>query len=1375
MAKKILCFVVYLLIFNCCIYAIGDEGISIPGKSLFFRVNNGQWIDGSSFHCTNDDENISYFNNHLVFSQRKAVNPYIPKVGDPPHYLHPPKFEFSAWEVHFEGANPNPRIYGEGKSEAFSNYFTKEKGEESYIGVADFEGLTMKNIYPGISFNYFIDQPNLKYNILLEPGADLSVIKMRYSGDVSLKINEAGDLVIKTPWKTYRESIPLSYQNNIANRQVKIIYRLINDSTVGFESLSELNPNESVTIDPIYLDWSTYFYGNKTNNSTWVYDVEIDKNDFVYVTGYTSDIFPGTKGIYDTSFNGGSADAFICKLPLAGKTLEYFCYIGGTGYDYAYGIATTDDGRCYITGLTQSTNFPTTLGAYQTTFTFSTYNSYITGLYPDGKSLIYSTYMSNGTLGTWSFAIDVNERGEVFTAPYTYGSFPVTHKLLPPGFVTAPPDCYIIKFNASGSAIKQSTLFGGDGFEYTMSIFVDKRDNVYLGGYTNSQNLPVIAGYKNFGGSFGAPYDGFLFKIDSAFKKYLISKYITASDPSFEYITAITVNDASEIFIGGLTSGYDLPAKTNNSFGGYNYFVMKMRADGAYPYWSTFIGNSFWSYRQRIAASAQDELILTGNTNSLTFPVTSDAFQKTLKGPYDAFIAKLDFTGNIKYATYLGGTAADYLYAAQVKRIGCVTHIVMGGYSTSNNFPIKNAWKATNNNATSYAGVLCKWRDTLKVVKPDLGPDKYQCSKVYWYMETENRGATYRWSNGDTTRGTNIKKPGEVWLKVTYGCGWEADTVNFFLNAFPLAQLRGDTVLCNNDSLQLNAYNDTIPNVSYYWNTGDTSKIIMAKKQGKYIVTVNTKRCGSIVDSMYIKHYVDPKVSLGFDTVLCLPNQLSLDAGNDTNDCKYIWNTSDTTQKVKTMMNGYYSVEIKNVCGIARDTILVNYDSFPVTRLPADTVFCNNINLTLYADPYYFLHKLKWSSSDTTYRVNITKPGKLILTKFSKCGISSDSMNIGIVYTPTADLGKDTIICSSKTITLQTAKIDSTTYYWNSDPLPGINSFVTNYSGKFNVMAKNRCGAAQDTVLVTFEEPLSLKMPKDTILCDVPDYTIIPIVTGTAGTWNWSPSGNTQTINVSNSGTFTLLAKNLCNQVSGSVNVYFGQKPSIKLPAGEMFCDVMLPRNIVPVYSGNDLNYQWNTLESTPSITVRQPGKYLCIVNNKCGEARDSNIYYIVASPVVDLGKDTSFCGPFSYDLDAGYGQNYIYTWSNGGSTDQFNKTTTYGPVSVTVTSIEGCKGSDEIVVYNSCNTRVFVPNSFSPNRDGINEFFIPIIKETSDYTLRIFNRWGKKVFETNDPKVGWDGSFDGMIQPEGVYAWYIIYEGGYYKGNMKGTLTLLR
>lgn len=99
-----------------------------------------------------------------------------------------------------------------------------------------------------------------------------------------------------------------------------------------------------------------------------------------------------------------------------------------------------------------------------------------------------------------------------------------------------------------------------------------ERDNVYLGGYTNSQNLPVIAGYKNFGGSFGAPFDGFLFKIDSAFKKYLISKYITSSSPSYEYISAITVNDNNEIFIGGLTNGGDLPAKTNNISGaGYNY------------------------------------------------------------------------------------------------------------------------------------------------------------------------------------------------------------------------------------------------------------------------------------------------------------------------------------------------------------------------------------------------------------------------------------------------------------------------------------------------------------------------------------------------------------------------------------------------------------------------------------------------------------------------------------------------------------------------------------------------------------------------------------------------------------------------------------
>lgn len=1353
------------------------SAVQLPQSQFFFRENRGQWDADIRFRCTNGDRDIAFYKDRIVFGTRRVVDPALPYEGILPHQMRAATYEFLSFQMRFEGASEEVEIFGAGASNARTHYFRNPNGEQPILHVPDHEVLEYRNLYPGIHLRFYIADSLMKYDVLADHSADLNQVRIVWTGLKELKA-EGARLLLQTEWFDLREEIPASWQTPAhggAPVPLRVEYAQINDSTTAFVLPDGAQADAALRVDPMYLDWSTYFYGSITNNSTWIYDTEVDKNDNVYLTGYTYDKFPGKAGIFDTTLNG-NADAFLCRMPLSGNTIDYFTYIGGQNTEYGYGLAGTEDGRIFITGITQSRDFPTTTGVLEPSYTGTSYAGFITGVNSDGTSLIYSTYVGTSGLGSWSYAIDVNERGEVFIAPYSYGTFSVTHPLLPAGFVTNNPDCYVIKYNDKGSKIIQSTRFGGDGFEYTTSIFVDRRDNIYLTGYTNSQNLPATGGYLGWGGNFRGLYDGYLFKIDSGFTKWLVSKYL--GTPSTDYTTSVTVNDADEIFVTGITNSPGLPNPINTAFAGFNAFAIKMKADGTYPFWTSYVGQSYWSWRQRIAVTVKDELIMTGNTADKNFPVTADAYQKVLKGAYDGFIAKLDPFGYREYATYFGGNSNDYLYAAAARRIGCVTHLVMSGYSASIDFPTVKAWKGSKSSTTAYwSGVVAKWRDTLKVSQINLGQDKYECNSVFEILDAGNKGASYRWNTNDTVRRLVVRKPGTYSVSASYGCGVKGDTVQIFLHYSPRALLRGDTTLCNNDQILLDARNDTIPTVSYRWNTNDSTRTIRKSAPGKFSVTVRTKYCGSVTDSLTLSKLVTPKFDLGSDSTACLPAQVKLDAGNAGNACTYAWNTGDTSQSIVANQGWQYTykVQVKNLCGTANDSVVVRYDSFPESHLPQDSVFCNKIDEFVGTGGQNLFGKIRWNTGDSSIIIRVKSPGTYWVRQWNACGQSSDTMYYGMIRSPKADLGRDTLLCTVNSWNINTAMQDSASYSWNVDPV-NAPSVSVNKSGLVWVKVQNKCGTALDSVNVRFETAPLVSLPKDTLLCNVSSFVVLANTGTNNDTFYWNTGSRTNPLNTTSNGLYWVQVANDCGAARDSILVAFNESPQLSLPADEDFCDAMQRRTLDATSAQGEGNiYVWNTGEGTPVISANNPGTYSVKVNNACGEATDSVRYRVFPSPQPQLPADTSFCGPFNLPLSIAMQPGWTLTWSDGSSAPVYSATQA-GNVRVIARSAEGCTGSDDMNIFNSCNTRVFVPTAFTPSvSSGTNDVFKPYVDELERYEFRIFDRWGNMVFETKNPDEGWDGTYRGKALPEGVYAWSLYYYGGYYRGNMKGTVHLLR
>jgi len=249
------------------------------------------------------------------------------------------------------------------------------------------------------------------------------------------------------------------------------------------------------------LSYSTYLGGAANEHAG---GIAVDASGAAYVAGgTTSTNFPVAGAIQAT--NRGAQDAFISKLSASGAALSYSTYLGGSGAiaaEQANGIAVDASGSAYVAGVTNSLDFPVTLGVVQTQFK-GVSDAFAAKLNPAGSALVYSTYLGGSDLD-WGSDIGIDSSGNAYVAGFTSsGDFPQSNPVQPAfgGLY----DAFVAKLNATGNALGFSTWFGGGGSDIANALAVDANGNMFLGGQTNSVNLPLVGAIQsaNTGGSVG--------------------------------------------------------------------------------------------------------------------------------------------------------------------------------------------------------------------------------------------------------------------------------------------------------------------------------------------------------------------------------------------------------------------------------------------------------------------------------------------------------------------------------------------------------------------------------------------------------------------------------------------------------------------------------------------------------------------------------------------------------------------------------------------------------------------------------------------------------------------------------------------------------
>jgi hypothetical protein len=544
------------------------------------------------------------------------------------------------------GASRAVRVSGVNRLPGNANYFLGNDPAKWQTNVPTYAKVKYEGIYPGINLIYYGNQRQLEYDFVVAPGADPKKIRLRFGAANKLRIDKQGMLVLEIQKGEVRFERPAIYQEIAGKRRAIAGWYALRGSDVGFE-VKSYDRASPLVIDPV-LVYSSYLAGTENDE---VYSIAVDSSGNAYVTGSAFGGFPTVNAV-QSSFGGYGANAFITKFNATGSALVYSTYLGGSVGDIGYGIAADSSGNAYVTGYTESTNFPT-VNAIQSSLAGSA-NAFITKINATGSALVYSTYLG-GSGSDFGYGIAANSSGNAYVTGTTSSTnFPTANAIQ--SSLDGPSDVFITKINATGSSLAYSTYIGGRGADVGKGIAVDSSGNAYVTGYTESTDFATVNAIQS---SLAGSANAFITKINATGSALVHSTYLGGGGSDIGY--GIAVDSSGNAYVAGTTNSTNFPtanAIQSSLAGPTNAFIAKINASGATLVYSTYLGGSGspGDSSASIGVDSSGNAYVTGTTNSTDFP-TVNAIQPTFRGPgSDAFITEINASGSaLLYSTYFGG------------------------------------------------------------------------------------------------------------------------------------------------------------------------------------------------------------------------------------------------------------------------------------------------------------------------------------------------------------------------------------------------------------------------------------------------------------------------------------------------------------------------------------------------------------------------------------------------------------------------------------------------------------------------------------------------------------------------------------------------
>jgi Abnormal spindle-like microcephaly-assoc'd, ASPM-SPD-2-Hydin/Beta-propeller repeat len=499
---------------------------------------------------------------------RKVSFPERPTTGE--------TGELAVFQMKLLGANQNAEIEGVDELPGKTNYFIGNDPKKWHTNLANYSKVRYRNVFRGVDLYFYGHEQRLEYDFVVAPGSDPSAIQLKFEGAKSLRVDGSGNLVLDLGKEEVRFHKPVLYQpaaeGEVGTNAVDGGFVVRRGNRVSF-SLLGYDARRPLTIDPV-LSYGTYLgvqgeqikgvavdslgnvyaawfiEGLVTQKNVYVtkldatgstllysayisgtgqdlpYGLVVDSAGGAYVAGSTTSAdFPTTAGAFQTRLKASQADAsngFVTKLDPSGSSLSYSTYLGGSTSDLAQGIALDSAKNAYITGYTQSADFPVTAGAFQGLL-HGVRDGFVSQLNASGSALLYSSFLG-GSGNTFPIGIGVDGLNNIYVAGNTGSTdFPLANALQ-----STPADIFLTKFSSGGtpaySTLAYSTYFAkgsGDPFygvpDNPKTLVVDPNGGAYLAGYTSLTNFPTTSGALQTSVTLnGNDLAGFVTKVNSS-------------------------------------------------------------------------------------------------------------------------------------------------------------------------------------------------------------------------------------------------------------------------------------------------------------------------------------------------------------------------------------------------------------------------------------------------------------------------------------------------------------------------------------------------------------------------------------------------------------------------------------------------------------------------------------------------------------------------------------------------------------------------------------------------------------------------------------------------------------------------------------------
>ncbi len=987
-----------------------------------------------------------------------------------------------AFKIHFEGGNEPARVVSRDTSTDYFNYMIGNDASKWASDVRRYRKVSLENIYDGVDYEIFQTNEGLKYDFIVHSRGDPGQIRMGYEGVDTMYI-ERERLHVVTSIDTLIEQRPISYQVRNGHRKYVECKFVIEGSTVRFD-IGSYDKGRPLIIDP-ELIFSTY---TGSTGDNWGMTATPASNGEMYAAGVIFDPeYPTTIGSFQTFYSLGNerfeTDLAITKFSSDGTSLIYSTYMGGRATEVPHSLIENGNGELVVLGTTSSSDFPTTVGAFQNRFA-------------GGSALV----------GRDDNAIN--------GIPYAQGS-----------------DLFVAVLSKDGSRLEGSTFVGGsendgvnvaDGEELATNygdqlrgeVILDRQNNIYITSTTLSSNFPTSSSAYERNKSGGQ--DAVLFSLSSNCSNLRFSTYLGGSENESGY--SLKLRSDGGIYVVGGTKSSNFPttagANQTNSQGGIDGFISLFNADASSLLASTFSGTFANDQIYLCALSFDDELYITGQTEG-RYPISTGVYNNPNSGQFIQRMAA-DLSA-VELSTVFGTGSGEIDVSPTAFMIDTCKRIFFsgwGGITNNRGGPLENSTtRGLEITADAFQSVTDGSDFYFMVLERDF------TNLIYgsYFGRLDNLTRANDHVDGGTSR---FDDKGIIYQAVCAGCGGNDDfpttprawsRVNGTSGGCNLAAIKFDFQISRLEAridLELDTFgcapyeaqfvNNSIGAEEYFWDfgDGDTSNqfapVNTYDSIGTYDVFFVAKSNSSCLDPDTVRLTVETILAEepNSDSLLvCGEPFIDLSSSREGENPQYTWNVGAETKTFRAFSSGVYAVtatESNCVFVDSFDLTLIN----PSTRIEDET-FCGIDETDLILDER--AENVSWEpTGETTTQINVTE-NNLYVASYSigACNFV-DSAATEFASIPEVDiLGRDEA-CEGESIVLEienNSPATIETINWSKgERTPSIEVTET---GTYTVRVESDSSCTFETEKFVFFIPLlpELSLP-DTLLCRDSEYFV---------------------------------------------------------------------------------------------------------------------------------------------------------------------------------------------------------------------------------------------------------------------------------------------